>query len=228
MRGMRVFTVSTALAAVLGLASVVQAQGGKGGGSEFSATLAQWQDAATQNDPIALYNLGQAYRMGYGVTADARKAAEFYERAARLGYARAQSNLASLLYFSAAPLQDKKAAVTWWQTAARGGDARAQYMMGVLHFNGDDVAKDWPRAFAYTQMALQAGVPEAAESHAQMTKHLSKGDQDKGRTLVASLIAPVGSPTPTVLASGTGARGHYCRRRSSSISAAAACRGGEG
>lgn len=52
--------------------------------------------AAAQNSHFGLYHLGQAYEFGTGVAPDIHQAALYYERAARLNNAQAQSALARL------------------------------------------------------------------------------------------------------------------------------------
>jgi hypothetical protein len=149
--------------------------------------------AADAGDREAAFTLGQIYRLGRGVPVDPRRAVTFYQRAAEAGHTLAQSNLAGLLYFSDAPIRNRPQAIAWWNMAVQAGDPRAQYMLGVLHFNGDELPRDWPRAFGYTLLAQQAGLPEANEAYAEMLKHVSPADQERGRTLMASLAGKPGS-----------------------------------
>jgi uncharacterized protein len=123
---------------------------------DFKGAVSEWTPLANKGDANAAFNLGQAYRLGRGVSQDVGTAVKFYEVAAKNGHVAAQGNLGTLLYFSAAPVQNRKKAVEWWHTAAQNGDARAQYMLGVLYFNGDDVEKDWAKAYAYTSLAKDA------------------------------------------------------------------------
>jgi uncharacterized protein len=143
---------------------------------DYNSAIAEWLPHAAQNDPAALFNLGQVYRLGRGVKADQAVAAQYYERSARYGHVSAMTNLAGIYYFSKGDLQDRKAAVMWWETAARAGDARARYMLGILYFNGEQVARDWPRAFALTQIAADEGIQEARSSLVDMRKHLTAED----------------------------------------------------
>lgn len=155
---------------------------------DYAGALAIWRPLAEQNDPNALFNLGQAYRLGRGVSADPKQAVTYYERAAKLGHIAAQGNLATLYYFGPPGTKDSKKAIEWFQVAARNGDARAQYMLGVLYFNGDELAKDWPRAYAYTTLARDAGLVEANESLAQLNKYLQPTDVDQGKALRTQLV----------------------------------------
>jgi uncharacterized protein len=170
---------------------------------DFKGAISEWAPLASKGDANAAFNLGQAYRLGRGVTQDVAKAVTYYEQAAKNGHIAAQGNLGTLLYFSAAPVQNRKKAVEWWHTAAQNGDARAQYMLGVLYFNGDDVEKDWTKAYAFTSLAKDAGLKEADSSLTEMTRHLAAADVEKGNLQKSKLIATraaVSNTTPPVLA----------------------------
>jgi uncharacterized protein len=173
---------------------------------DFKGAVSEWGPLASKGDANAAFNLGQSYRLGRGVTQDINKAVAFYEQAAKNGHVAAQGNLGTLLYFSAAPVQNRKKAVEWWHTAAQNGDARAQYMLGVLYFNGDDVEKDWSKAYAYTSLAKDAGLKEADSSYTEMARHLPSADIEKGNAqkskLIASRSALAGSTPPVLNDSG--------------------------
>jgi uncharacterized protein len=170
---------------------------------DFKGAVSEWTPLAGKGDANAAFNLGQAYRLGRGVNQDVAKAVTYYEQAAKNGHIAAQGNLGTLLYFSAAPVQNRKKAVEWWHTAAQNGDARAQYMLGVLYFNGDDVEKDWSKAYAFTSLAKDAGLKEADSSLTEMTRHLAAADVEKGAAQKSKLIATrsaMANTTPPVLA----------------------------
>jgi uncharacterized protein len=156
---------------------------------DFKGAVSEWAPLASKGDANAAFNLGQAYRLGRGVSQDVGKAVGFYEQAAKNGHVAAQGNLGTLLYFSAAPVQNRKKAVEWWHTAAQNGDPRAQYMLGVLYFNGDDVEKDWPKAYAYTSLAKDSGLKEADTSLTEMARHMAAGDVEKGGMQKAKLVS---------------------------------------
>jgi uncharacterized protein len=173
---------------------------------DFKGAVSEWSPLASKGDANAAFNLGQAYRLGRGISQDVGKAVTFYEQAAKNGHVAAQGNLGTLLYFSAAPVQNRKKAVEWWHTAAQNGDARAQYMLGVLYFNGDDVEKDWSKAYAYTSLAKDAGLKEADSSFTEMTRHMPTTDVEKGgmqkTKLVATRSAMANSTPPVIEDSG--------------------------
>lgn len=58
----------------------------------YEAAIKSWQGPAAKNDPDALFNLGQAYKLGRGVPKDLAKAEAYYGKAARLGHVAAADN----------------------------------------------------------------------------------------------------------------------------------------
>jgi TPR repeat protein len=172
---------------------------------DYKGALEDWRPLAEKNQPDALFNIGQAYRLGRGVTADAKTALDFYLRAANLGHVAAQGNAGTMLYFSDAPIRDRAKAVEWWQKATANGDPRAQYMLGVLYFNGEDVEKDWPRAYALTSLAQESGLKEAEGAMTKMNQFLSEADKSAAAALLPTLRSgAAAAPAGAVLASNTG------------------------
>lgn len=178
----------------------VAAGAAKYAAGDFTGALAEWSAPGLDKDPAALYNLGQLHRLGKGVPADDRQAAGYYERAARLGHAGAQANLGTLLYFSSAPLGDITAAIGWWREAAKTNEPHALYMLSVLMFNGELVARDWPRALAYARFAASQGVSEASAAVASMVKTLGPEDRQSSDALFAALTPPPATPIAAVKA----------------------------
>jgi len=165
--------------------------------SDYKGAVTEWMPFAAKGDPDALFNMGQAYKLGRGVPLDKAKAEDFYRRAADKGHAPAQSNLGILL----AQRGEKAQAAELWQKAAAKRDARAQYMLGVLHFNGDTLPKNWPLAYAYMTQANNAGLPQAGRALATMTASLSPADRAAGSEMAEAMtagdkLASSGKPVP--------------------------------
>jgi hypothetical protein len=153
---------------------------------DYRAAFEEWQPYAEQNDPRALYNLGQMYRLGVGVEKDMAKAEQYYRRAAGQGHIGAAANLASLLY-NRNPRQGQEA-VVFWQKAARGGDVKSQYLLGVQYLNGEFVARDYVQAYAWLSLAVKAGLPQASQALAMARSYMD-----------ASAIAQAGKLAPTLV-----------------------------
>lgn len=72
------------------------------------------------------FEIGKSYHFGIGRKKDYRKAAEFYFKSAKLGYAKAQNNLGVLYSEGLGFAKDKNAAMAWFRGAAVRGFAIAQ------------------------------------------------------------------------------------------------------
>ncbi|WP_241462071.1 SPOR domain-containing protein [Aurantiacibacter marinus] len=131
---------------------------------DYTAAVSEWRGPAEAGDPDAMFNLGQAYRLGRGVTQDLGMAEQLYARAAQAGHVQA-ADIYGLMLF-----QDgrREAALPFVQAAARRGDPRAQYLLGIAHFNGDLVARDWVLAYALMTLANSAGLPQAVAAISEM------------------------------------------------------------
>lgn len=155
---------------------------------DYKSAQDTWQDLANNNDPDALYNLGQLFHLGQGVAFNETKASEYFLSAAQLGHTAAQRELANIYFFSSGTPEHPKAAIAWWQQAAAAGDGRSQYILGVLFFNGDLVPQNMALGFAWTLLAIEAGIAEAIQSETAMRGQLSAGDLVRSVDLSRSLM----------------------------------------
>lgn len=140
---------------------------------DYAAAVGEWQGPAEAGDPDAMFNLAQAYRLGRGVERDESRAEQLYHRAAQSGHLQAADTYGLMLF------QDgrREEALPFVQDAARRGDPRSQYLMGIAHFNGDLLDRDWVRAYALLTLANSAGLPQAAPAIAQMDSYISISDR---------------------------------------------------
>ena len=131
---------------------------------EHAVAVKEWLGPAASGDPDAQFNMGQAYKLGKGVPQDVKRAEAWYRKAAENGHIKAADTLGLLLF------QDgrKADAVPFLQASAERGDPRAQYIMGIAHFNGDVVGKDWVRAYALMSRSSAAGLDQATRGLATM------------------------------------------------------------
>lgn len=150
---------------------------------DYQAAIDAWMPLADANDVDALFNMGQLYRMGKGVSRDPVMAEYFYRRAAERGHASAQGNLGTLYYFGFDDSPRVAEALEWWQKAARGGDVRSQYMLGILYYNGQHLPRDPVRAYAWIRKASVAGLPEAVEAEKKLIRALSVKELAAGNNL---------------------------------------------
>src|SRR3546814_11445476 len=72
------------------------------------------------------------------------------------------------------------------KSAAR-GEPRAQYILRTALFNGENIGKDWKRAYATMTRANNAGLPQAAKSLSLMNHYITLKDQKDAIKLAAQL-----------------------------------------
>ncbi|WP_417319059.1 SPOR domain-containing protein [Erythrobacter aureus] len=152
---------------------------------DFASAVREWAGPAAQGDPDAQFNMAQAYRLGRGVEIDTEQAEALYAKAAAQGHIKAADNYGLLLFQRGA----REEALPYISAAAMRGDPRAQYILGIAHFNGDLVAKDWRRAYALLTLANSAGLPQARGALAQMDEYIPLEDRQAAQPLSASLKA---------------------------------------
>jgi len=180
----------------------------------YAAAVAEWRPLALAGDADAQFNLGQAYKLGRGVPADLAQAEAWYRRAAKQGHLQAEDNL-GLVLFTANRRQE---AMPFILNSAARGEPRAQYVLGTAHFNGDLAAEDWPRAYALTKRASDAGLEIASARLAQldnlipleqrqrglaMLPEIERGEQQARLAAVGAAAPPAPKPVPAASTPGT-------------------------
>lgn len=177
-------------------------------GGDYDAAVKAWQGPAAKGDADALFNMGQAYKLGRGTPKDLPKAEAMYGKAASLGHIRAADNYGILLFQTGR----QQAAVPWLQTAADRGEPRAMYVLGIAAYNGDFAPKDWIKAYALITRAAGTGLPQAISSLATMNETIPlaqrqmgvslagelerKATETRGRQLAAADLGTAGGPGP--------------------------------
>lgn len=152
---------------------------------DYATAVSDWQGPAEHGDADALFNLGQAYKLGRGVKADLARAEQLFGQAAAKGHLQA-ADLYGLLLFQRG---EREKAIPYIIAAADRGEPRAQYLLGVASFNGDAVPKDWVRAYALTSLAMQADVPQAKNALAQMDRYIPLAQRQQAAALAPELAS---------------------------------------
>jgi TPR repeat protein len=129
-----------------------------------SRDVAQLEEKARQKDPDALNKLGLAYLEGGDVSQDDVKAAEYFRKAADLGYWKGQLNLGLMYARGRGLAKDPGEALQWIQRAADQGVSEAQLDLAVLLDQGKEVPKNFKEAITWYEKAATGGsAPAAAE-----------------------------------------------------------------
>ena len=150
---------------------------------EHEAAVKEWLAPAASGDADAQFNMGQAYKLGKGVPQDLKRAEAWYRKAAEQGHIKAADTLGLLLF------QDgrKTDALPYLQASAERGEPRAMYILGIAHFNGDAVNKDWVRAYALMSRAAASGLDQGKRGLATMDGMIPLDQRQLGVSLAAEL-----------------------------------------
>ena len=152
---------------------------------DAAGAVAIWKPLAEKGDADAAFNLGQAYRLGKGVPLDLPQAQGWLERAARKGHVDAQSTLGLLLFQNG----NRVAAMRWLKSAAEAGEPRALLIVGTALYNGDGIAEDPVKAYAYISRAAAQGLEPAKATLADMDAVMPLDQRQRGVEMAQELAA---------------------------------------
>ena len=150
---------------------------------DYQTAVAEWRPLAIAGDADAQFNLGQAYKLGRGVPADLGQAEAWYRRAAKQGHLQAEDNLGLVLFTA----NRREEAMPFIARSAARGEPRAQYVLGTAHFNGDLAARDWPRAYALTKRASDAGLSIASARLVQLDNLIPLDQRQRGLAMIPDM-----------------------------------------
>ncbi len=150
---------------------------------DYQAAVAAWRPEALAGDADAQFNLGQAYKLGRGVPTDLAQAESWYRRAAKQGHLQAEDNLGLVLFTA----NRRKEAMSYITRSAERGEPRAQYVLGTALFNGDLAPQDWPRAYALTKRASDAGLAIASARLSQLDGLIPLDQRQRGLAMLPDI-----------------------------------------
>lgn len=162
------------------------------GRGDYAAAISAWGPLAAKGDPDAMFDMGQAYRLGRGVPIDLARAQDWYDRAARTGHVDAQTQLGMLLFQGG----NRAAGVRWLKSAADKGEPRAQLLYGTALFNGDGIVRDPMAAYRYVTKSAAQGLPPAQTTLAELDKAMPADQRQKALAAMVSEAPP--RPVPPV------------------------------
>jgi cell division septation protein DedD len=152
---------------------------------DYPAAIREWQAGVAHGDADAEFNMGQAYMLGRGVTRDLVRAETLFAKAAAQGHLRAGDNYGLLLFQRG----EHAKAMPYIKAASDRGDPRAMYLYGLALFNGENVPKDWVRAYALVSLAQQNGLPQAKAALAQMDQYIPLEQRRRGVAMSSEIAA---------------------------------------
>ena len=197
-RVMRVTSAAVLLAALADAPALADVKSGVDAWSrgDYTTAVREWEGPAAVGDADAMFNLAQAYRLGRGVPTDLARAEALYAGAAAKGHLQAADTYGLMLF------QDgrREAALPYVREAARRGDARSQYLLGIAHFNGDLVERDWIRAYALMTLASGSGLPQAVPAITEMDQHIPLAQRQQAVGLAQQMRAEADAARASELA----------------------------
>lgn len=162
--------------------------------ADYGTAVAIWRPLADKGDADAQFNLGQAYRLGRGVSINLALAKNWFEKAAASGHLDAQTTLGLLLFQNG----DEAAGLKWLKQAAEKGEPRAQLVYGTALYNGDGVTQDRMLGYSYVSRAAAQGLVPAKDTLSQLDELMPAADRKKALAMAPSRPAPAGRPAKAV------------------------------
>lgn len=157
---------------------------------DYRKAVEEWRPAAIAGDADAQFNLAQAYKFGRGVPLDLPMAESWYRKAALQGHIEAEDNYGLILFQNG----KRAEALPWLNKSVARSEPRAQLVLATMLYNGDGVARDWPRAYALIVRSAASGLPRASEVQAQMDQYIPADDRQKGLVLARQYEAEAQRP----------------------------------
>jgi len=128
---------------------------------DYAQAVFWYRKSAEQGDAEAQSRLGEAFRLGQGVTQDYVQAVFWCRKAAEQGDAPAQAALGDSYYAGRGVPQDYAQAALWDRKSAEQGYAVAQFHLGLSYSEGQGVSQDYVQAAFWFRKAAEQGNDKA-------------------------------------------------------------------
>jgi TPR repeat protein len=135
--------------------------------TDFQANMAK----ASAGDLTAYLRVGDACRLGNGVTQDVHAAMRWYTAAAARDCVPAMARVGYMYAHGLGATQDLGRAVAWYQKGADRNDPLAMNNLGYCYQNGLGVGLDYNAALNWYQSAAANGDPHAQNNIAYLYSH---------------------------------------------------------
>jgi uncharacterized protein len=151
------------------------------GVNENPVEAVKWIRRAAEHGYVPAYNeLGILYRIGTGIEKDFEEAARWFRKGAKAGHGKARFNLAACYYNGDCAGQNDAVAFAWFVLATDAGESAAQdgvqrletslqgiikstayFTLAEMYYKGDEVDRDYAKAYEWYSKAGQLGTVEA-------------------------------------------------------------------
>ena len=128
------------------------------GERNLDAAIYWLRKAAAKGEPLAQYDLGQAYYLGIGVAPNSAQALSYWKLAAKKNLVQAESQLAEAYFRGFAVAKDYRAALNWWKLTAKHGDAIACLHLWQCFLHAQGTANDAHEAQLYYRDAAHLAI----------------------------------------------------------------------
>lgn len=126
------------------------------------ATLRDLMLRAEAGERGAMHALAESFYAGSnGAEQDFARAAQWYQRLAKIGDVRAQTSLGLMYARGYGVAKNMAEALRWWNFAAIQNDPGAQFNLGLAYSRGEGVTADFERALRWYREAARRGHVQA-------------------------------------------------------------------
>ena len=132
---------------------------GRGTRKNLTAAVQAYAASAAGGNTIGETNYGRVLEEGIGIESDPQRPRALYRNAAGADNAEAQARLGRMLRLGAGGPQNLKAARNLFEKAS--GQPIAQHQLGLMHWNGEQVAENKQTGFTMIRKAAEAGLAAA-------------------------------------------------------------------
>lgn len=130
---------------------------------DFAAAWKLFNKGAEENDMYCYFYLGVMLDQGLGVSQNRSFAIQKYQKAADLGHADSQYNVAQAYMFGNGVQKNYQKALFYFKTSADNGDAESAFNVGILLSSGIDIEPNLQMALSYFEKANELGDERALE-----------------------------------------------------------------
>ena len=157
-------------------------------GDIFLAVLICWGTAEAVGDARQDYQLA----INANLVGNYTQAAAWFRKAAELGRADAQYNLALICYDGLGVTQNYQEALSWFTQAAEQGHVESQWNLGRMYFRGQGVAQNFVAAYTWWSIAATNGFSEANDDKAIAEESMTVEQIAEGQRRAIAWLAEFG------------------------------------